>query len=108
MTDLTIENVRKDLRANSRFLAGLCIAEAALRPFVNDWAHLEAQEEEKFRSCLELVLNLQRESRNYEGYLNEQLQTVSPMRPDGDGDAVAVERLQTEKSAETDKQDTER
>lgn len=35
------EQIQKDKRVNSRFLTALLVAEAALRPIANDWAHLD-------------------------------------------------------------------
>lgn len=108
MTATTSKNIEKDLRINGRFLANLCLAEAALRPFINDWAHLEAEEEQLFRDCLGKIIELEHQSRQYENYLYKQLSFAPAVRKDGDADADGVERLQDDQPATTGEQDTER
>ncbi len=75
-----MENLLKAKRTNSRFLADLCMAEAAIRPFINDWTHLEPDEVHTFQRCARLIVELQQEARDYENYLREQILNPDAVR----------------------------
>ncbi len=75
-----MENLLKTKRTNSRFLANLCMAEAAIRPFVNDWTHLRPDEVHTFQQCAQLIVELQQEARDYENYLREQILNPDAVR----------------------------
>lgn len=68
-----MNELRKTLRTNSRFLADLYMAEASLLPLVNDWEHLSSTEVKKMRECLDTLRDLQQEARDYEDYLKYQI-----------------------------------
>lgn len=74
------EQIQKDKRVNSRFLNALLVAEAALRPIANDWAHLDEGELNDIIRCLHTINDLQGQARAYEDYLNKQLQTADAVR----------------------------
>lgn len=80
------EQIQKDKRVNSRFLTALLVAEAALRPIANDWAHLDEGELNDIIRCLHTINDLQGQARAYEDYLNKQLQTADAVREGGRGD----------------------
>lgn len=79
------EQIQKDKRVNSRFLTALLVAEAALRPIANDWAHLDEGD-------LNDINDLQGQARAYEDYLNKQLQTADAVREGGRGDSPRQEQ----------------
>lgn len=79
------EQIQKDKRVNSRFLSALLVAEAALRPIANDWAHLDEEELNDIIRCLHTINDLQGQARAYEDYLNQQLQTADAVREGGGG-----------------------
>lgn len=68
-----MEELIKAKKTNSRFIANLCMAEAAIRPFVNDWLHLEPEEVHVFDECARLITQLQQEARDYENYLRHKI-----------------------------------
>ena len=59
------EQIQKDKRVNSRFLTALLVAEAALRPIANDWAHLDEGELNDIIRCLHTINDLQGQARAY-------------------------------------------
>lgn len=86
------EQIQKDKRVNSRFLTALLVAEAALRPIANDWAHLDEGELNDIIRCLHTINDLQGQARAYEDYLNQQLQTADAVREGGRGDSPRQEQ----------------
>lgn len=86
------EQIQKDKRVNSRFLTALLVAEAALRPIANDWAHLDEGELNDIIRCLHTINDLQGQARAYEDYLNKQLQTADAVREGGRGDSPRQEQ----------------
>lgn len=86
------EQIQKDKRVNSRFLTALLVAEAALRPIANDWAHLDEEERYSINRCLHTIGDLQRQARAYEDYLDKQLQTADAVREGGRGDSPRQEQ----------------
>lgn len=108
MTATTSKNIEKDLRITEQFIANLCLAEATLRPFINDWEHLEAEDEQLFRDCLGKIIELEHKSRQYENYLYKQLSFAPAVCKDGGADADGLERLQDNQPATSGEQDTER
>lgn len=86
------EQIQKDKRVNSRFLTALLVAEAALRPIANDWAHLDEGELNDIIRYLHTINDLQGQARAYEDYLNKQLQTADAVREGGRGDSPRQEQ----------------
>lgn len=86
------EQIQKDKRVNSRFLTALLVAEAALRPIANDWAHLDEGELNDISRCLHTINDQQGQARAYEDYLNQQLQTADAVREGGRGDSPRQEQ----------------
>jgi hypothetical protein len=86
------EQIQKDKRVNSRFLTALLVAEAALRPIANDWAHLDEGELNDIIRCLHTINDLQGQARAYEDYLDKQLQTADAVREGGRGDSPRQEQ----------------
>lgn len=86
------EQIQKDKRVNSRFLTALLVAEAALRPIANDWAHLDEGELNDFIRCLHTINDLQGQARAYEDYLDKQLQTADAVCEGGRGDSPLQEQ----------------
>lgn len=86
------EQIQKDKRVNSRFLTALLVAEAALRPIANDWAHFDEGELNDIIRCLHTINDLQGQARAYEDYLNKQLQTADAVREGGRGDSPRQEQ----------------
>lgn len=94
------EQIQKDKRVNSRFLTALLVAEAALRPIANDWAHLDEVELNDIIRCLHTINDLQGQARAYEDYLNKQLQTADAVREGGRGDSPRQEQPSLGQSSE--------
>ena len=86
------EQIQKDKRVNSRFLTALLVAEAALRPIANDWAHLDEGELNDIIRGLHTINDLQGQARAYEDYLNKQLQTADAVCEGGRGDSPRQEQ----------------
>jgi hypothetical protein len=86
------EQIQKDKRVNSRFLTALLVAEAALRPTANDWAHLDEGELNDIIRRLHTINDLQGQARAYEDYLNKQLQTADAVCEGGRGDSPRQEQ----------------
>lgn len=86
------EQIQKDKRVNSRFLTALLVAEAALRPIANDWAHLDEGELNDIIRYLHTINDLQGQARAYEDYLDKQLQTADAVREGGRGDSPRQEQ----------------
>lgn len=86
------EQIQKDKRVNNRFLTALLVAEAALRPIANDWAHLDEGELNDIIRCLHTINDLQGQARAYEDYLDKQLQTADAVCEGGRGDSPRQEQ----------------